>query len=316
MDAEKTVEGLLQKAYHSLKIPDPEGARLALNEALALDFEHAETAYALMCLSWWTDGLKKLDEFRDSYDRGRFILSLWKNFYAFLDRIGEPRDFDNCLYAVKHFVYSSALGFFEGILGEGENQHDPGLLLLVGRCYKGVGNFEESLKYLEQAARFRREDGETLSELADVNALLEETRAAKALFREAFFVDPQGVEVRNMESELILRLADLVRKAGYSGQELLEWLPIYGTLYGVFSVKRELKLSELGKLKQSIFTLENELRGKSGSLGEGLLVPRLINRYVWLIDHYEHIKADPALIEETMLKIKIVDPAVYERYRN
>jgi tetratricopeptide (TPR) repeat protein len=316
MDAEKSVEGLLQKAYHSLKIPDPEGARLALNEAMSLDFEHAETAYALKCLSWWMDRLKKLDELRDSYDRGRFILSHWKSFYVFLDKIGEPRDFDNCLYAVKHFVFSSALGFFEGILGEGENQHDPGLLLLVGRCYKGVGNFEEALKYLEQAARFKREDGETLSELADVNALLEETRAAKALFREAFFIDPQGVEVRNMESELILRLADLVRKAGYSGQELLEWLPIYGTLYGVFSVKRELKLSELGKLKQSIFTLENEVRGKSGSPGEGLLIPRLINRYLWLIDHYEHIKADPALIEETMLKIKIADPAVYERYRN
>jgi tetratricopeptide (TPR) repeat protein len=316
MDAEKTVEGLLQKAYHSLKTPDPEGARLALNEALSLDFEHVETAYALKCLSWWTDRLKKLDEFRDSYDRGRYILSLWKSFYDFLDRVGEAGDFDSCLYAVKHFVYSSALQYFEGVLGEGENQHDPGLLLLVGRCCKGVGNFEEALKYLEQAARFKREDGETLSELADVNALLEETRAAKALFREAFFVDPQGIEVRNMESELILRLADLVRKAGYSGQELLEWLPIYGTLYGVFSVKRELKLSELGKLKQSIFTLENEVRGKSGSLGEGLLIPRLINRYLWLIDHYEHVKADPALIEETMLKIKIVDPAVYERYRN
>jgi tetratricopeptide (TPR) repeat protein len=203
-------------------------------------------------------------------------------------------------------------------LGDGENQHDPGLLLLVGRCYKGVGNFEEALKYLEQAARFKREDGETLSELADVNALLEETRAAKALFREAFFVDPQGVEIRNMDSELILRLVDLVREAGYEGQELLEWIPIYGALYGVFSVKRELKLAELGKLKQSIFTLENEVRGKAGSReeGMGLLTPRLINRYLWLIDHYEFIKADPALIEETMLKIRIVDPAVYERYRN
>jgi hypothetical protein len=46
------------------------------------------------------------------------------------------------------------------------------------------------------------------------------------------------------------------------------------------------------------------------------LIPKLINRYLWLIDHYENIKAEPALIEETMLKIKILDPAVYERYRN
>ena len=319
MDVEKSVEGLLQKAYHCLKTRDPEGSLLALNEALTLDFEHAETSYALKCLSWWTERLKKLSEFGDSCDRGRFILSQWKSFYSFLDRIGERQNFDNCLYALKHFVFSSALGFFENLLGDGENQYDPGLLLLVGRCYKGVGNFEEALKYLEQAARFKREDGETLSELADVNALLEETRAAKALFREAFFIDPQGVEIQNMDSELILRLADLVREAGYSGRELLEWIPVYGTLYGVFSIKRELKMAELGKLKQSIFGLENEVRGRTGTKAEGsglaLLLPRLINRYLWLIDYYEYVKADPALIEETLLKIKIVDPAVYERYR-
>ncbi|MCL1928599.1 MAG: hypothetical protein FWG07_07390 [Treponema sp.] len=320
MDAEKTVEGLLQKAYNCLKTQDPEGARLALDEALTLDFEHVETSYALKCLVWWMERLKKLPEFQDSHDKGRFILSHWKSFYSFLDRLGEPRDFDNCLYAVKHFIFSSALRFFESLLGDGENQHDPELLLLVGRCYKGVGNFEEALKYLEQAARFKREDGETLSELADVNALLEETRAAKVLFREAFFIDPQGVDIRNMDSELILRLADLVGEACYSGQELLEWIPIYGPLYGFFNVKRELKLAELGKLKQSIFTLENEVRSKAGSKAEeagvNLLKPRLINRYLWLIDHYENVKADPALIEETMLKIKLVDPAVYERYRN
>jgi tetratricopeptide (TPR) repeat protein len=314
MDVEKSVEGLVQKAYINLKTSDPEGAQLALNEALKIDYEQAEVVYALQCLSWWQERLKKLVEFPDSYDRGGFILSQWKSFYSFLDRIGEQSDYDPCLYAIKHYVFSTALGAFEEILGEGENQHDPGLLLQVGRCYKGVGNFEESLKYLEQAARFKREDGETLSELADVNALLEETRAAKALFREAFLIDPQGIEIRNMDSSLILRLADRVRELGYSGQELLEWIPIYGTIYGVFSVKRELKLAELGKLKQSIFTLENEIRGSTETAG--LLIPRLINRYLWLIDHYENVRSDPALIEETMLKIKIADPAVYERYRN
>jgi tetratricopeptide (TPR) repeat protein len=251
------------------------------------------------------------------YDQGAFILSQWGSFYSFLDRIGVQKggasEYDSCLYAVKHFVFSSALGFFENLLGEGENQHDPGLLLDVGRCYKGVGSYEEALKYLEQAARFKREDGETLSELADVNALLEEARAAKALFREAFFVDPQGIELRNMDSELILRLAGRVRELGHSGQELLEWIPVYGSIYGVFSVKREMKLAELGRLKQSIFTLENELRGGQGA---SLLVPHLINRYLWLIDHYENVHEDPGLIEESMLKIKLVSPAVYERYRN
>jgi hypothetical protein len=145
-----------------------------------------------------------------------------------------------------------------------------------------------------------------------VNALLGENRSAKALFREAFFMDPQRVDLNSMESELIIRLSDRVKTLGFTGPELLEWIPIYGCLYGVFSVKRELKQVELGRLKQSIFSLENEIRGRPDNLS--LLIPRLINRYFWLIDHYENVQEDPSLIEETMLKIKIIDSTIYERY--
>jgi len=72
----------------------------------------------------------------------------------------------------------------------------------------------------------------------------------------------------------------------------------------------ELKPVELGRLKQSILALENELRGNS-SPG---IKPRLLNRYFWLIDHCEHSRDTPT-IEETMLKIKVIDPVVYKHYR-
>ncbi|MDR0403563.1 MAG: hypothetical protein LBH35_08265 [Treponema sp.] len=290
-----------------------------MEEALKVDFEDPELEFALKCLSWWRErlqnpGFQSGNGGREnSYEKGGFILSQWKSFYGFLDRIGGYEAYDACLYAVRRYVFSSALGFFEDLLGDGENRHDPGLLLMVGRCYKGVGNYEEALRYLGQAVRFRREDGETLSEMADVNALLEETRAAKALFREAFFVEPRNIELRNMESGLILRLADRVRELGYEGPELLEWIPVYGAVYGVFSVKRELKLAELGKLKQTIFSLENEMRI---SPEKNLIIPRLVNRYLWFIDHLENSGGDPSLIEEIMLKIKLACPVVYEQYRN
>ncbi|MDR1505951.1 MAG: hypothetical protein LBI67_02505 [Treponema sp.] len=319
VEPEKSVKGLIQKAYDSLKSSDSDGAKKALESALKIDFEDPELEFALKCLSWWQERLQNpgfqsgRDRQENSYERGGVILSQWKSFYSFLDRIGGHETYDTCLYAVKHFVFSSALTFFEDLLGEGENQHDPGLLLMVGRCYKGVGDYDQALRYLEQAVRFKREDSETLSELADVNALLEENRAAKALFREAFFLEPRKIELRNMESELILRLADRVRGLGFTGAELLEWMPVYGSIYGVFSVKRELKLAELGKLKQTIFSLENEVRI---SPEKRFLTPRLINRYLWLIDHLESSGGDPSLIEEIMLKIKLASPAVYEQYRN
>jgi tetratricopeptide (TPR) repeat protein len=248
-----TVEGLVQKAYDYLKDSDAASALAALKAALELDFEHPEVLYALSCLNWWLGRIEQPADFQDPFDRGGFILSQWKSYYRFLDRIGEK--YDLCQYALRRFVYSRALGAFREALGDGVNQQDPEILYQAGCCYKGVGNFDEALRYLGQAVRFKREGGAALSELADINALLGDDRAAKVLFREAFFQDPQGVDLRSMESDLILRLRDRVRELGYEGEELAEWIPVYGYLWGVFSVKRELRQIEAGRLRDSILSL-------------------------------------------------------------
>jgi hypothetical protein len=116
-----------------------------------------------------------------------------------------------------------------------------------------------------------------------------------------------------MESELILGLRDKVRDLGYSGNELAEWIPVWGCIWGIFSIKRELKPVEAGRLKQSILSLENEYRSKSG--GNPHIKPRLLNRYFWLVDHCEYKRDTSGLMDETLLKIKFIDPVVHDQYR-
>ncbi|MDR2923553.1 MAG: hypothetical protein LBU85_09475 [Treponema sp.] len=311
MDTEQQVAGLIKRAYDKLKASEPEGAAALLDEALHIDFDNEETKYALKSVNWWLEQLNKVKDIKNLYEKGGVILSLFKRYWVFLDSVSG--NYDLCQYAIRRYVFSYALECFKDLLGEGVNQHDPDLLLLVGRCYKGTGNYDDALKYLEQAARFKREDGETLAELADVNALLGETNAAKALFREAFFISPEKIDLRAMESEMIVRLREkLLHDRKLREEELREWIPVYGRLWGVFSVIRELKPIEFGRLKQSIFTLETECRGNPAQCA--ILKPRLINRYFWLIDYYTSNNEDPALIEGVLLKIKTTDSEIYERY--
>ena len=323
------VEDLIQKAYESLKAGDEETALGFLKEALKIDFEHQEVLYALKCLNWWLEKIQHLGDFSNPYEQGVFILSHWESYHRFLDRIGEEwlpqkEACDSCQYALKRFVFTRALYFFLALLRNEVNQQDPELLLQTGRCCKGAGEWEEALVYLEQAGRLKREDSAILSELADVNALLGETRVAKVLFREAFYLDPQGVDLWGLESELILSLRDKVQELGHLGNELAEWIPVWGCIWGIFSVKRELKPVELGRLKQSILSLENEYRSQNAGYKSAqvqFIKPRLLTRYFWLIDHCEHnrdtsgLSGLSALIDETMLKIKFIDPAVHDRYR-
>jgi tetratricopeptide (TPR) repeat protein len=301
---------LVKKAYAKLKDSDAAAAFSLLEQALVMDIENEEIKHALKCVSWWLANLRRIDEIKDPYEKGGLLISLLKQYYVFLGQL--DNEFEQCQYAVRYFVYQTALFFFKGLLGSQANQHDPGLLLLVGRCYKGIGNYDEALNYLEQAVRFKREDAETLAEVADINALLAETKAAKALFREAFFIDPSKIDIRFLESGLIQHLRDQVAALGYSEELVREWIPVYGYLWGVFSIKRELKQMEVGRLKQSIFTLEAEYEANPAR--REVIKPRLLNRYFWLIDHYESSREDSSLIEETMLKIKVTDPDIYKKY--
>jgi len=334
MSEQSGANELIRRTYETLKNGDITAALGVLRKALEVDFEHPEVLYALKCLSWWFEKLKRLNDFADPYQQGEYILSQWKLYHAFLERItgdAYPQEeeqraleddqaalskegADACQYAVKRFVFSHALECFFSLLGDGANQQDPVLLLQTGRCCKGAGNWDEALKYLELAGQFKRDDSAILSELADVNALLGEERSAKVLFREAFFLEPQEVNLAGLESEMILSLVNRVKKLGYNGEELALWIPVWGCTWGIFSFKRELKPVELGRLKQSILALENEYRSKSAS--QALIKPRLLNKYFWLIDHCEHNRDISGLMDETMLKIQFTDPAVYEQYRS
>ncbi|MDR1787576.1 MAG: hypothetical protein LBR16_03910 [Treponema sp.] len=313
MDAEQKVKALVETAYDHLKDMDADKALAALEEALKVNVGHPEALYALKCFNWWRERLGRMNGIEDSYERGVFVISQWNPYYHFIDRIGEA--YEPCQYAIKCFVYQTALESFGKVFSERTNQQDSGLLLQIGRCYKGAGAFYEAREFLKQAVRNHGDDAAAVAELADLYALLGEERAARALFREAFYIDPQAVNLRTLESELIRRLWERVCAEGYQGPEAAEWIPVYGKLWGVFSIKRELKPVEVGRLKESILALEQSVAMDSGQEAQAFTKPRLLNRYFWLIDCYAERGAQAGAIEEILLKMQILDPVICEQYR-
>jgi hypothetical protein len=75
-----------------------------------------------------------------------------------------------------------------------------------------------------------------------------------------------------------------------------------------------LKALELGKLKQSINTLEHQLEEDADN--RNFLIPRLLNRYFWLIDYYISISDSKDRIEDVLRKINKLNPSIYELYSN
>jgi tetratricopeptide (TPR) repeat protein len=305
---ENEIIQILNKVYLSFKEGQFKEASTLLEKALEIDFESTDVTNALKAANFWLEREDRLATISGAYEKGEYYLGQWKVFSGFVSRM--ERLSERCLFNIKYYIFGSALAYYLSLYNETELS-DPEILFRMGRCHKCQGNYESAIRFLELASQHRREDAAILAELADSYSLVNEDRAAKVFFREAFFLDAQAVELSYLESPMILRLLEKSKgRFGEAGPELQEWLPIYGTIYGLFNVKRELRPLELGKLKQAIYQLEREIGGQKDSR----LVPRLLNHYFWLVDHYLNSGEDRKKIEEVLSKIKELDPEIYNEY--
>ena len=305
------ISSLLSDVYERFRIGGFAETDDLLERALSADYDNAEVLTAMKSAHYWNDRVSRLSDIADDFSRGEYLLKQWVAFLQFLE--AEQNVCEQGVFSVKQWVFGQALGYFMRLLETTDGQ-DPEILVRIGRCYKGKGNFKQALEYFEACSHQRTDDPQILAELADCYAHINEMKASKVFFREAFFIDPQRIDLDSLESTMIHRLVERVRGAGLGGPALLEWIPVYGVLFGVFNVKRELRSLEYGKLKQSIYALESTIADEGRK--DFSLEPRLLNRYFWLIDHYLAANDDRDKIDDVIAKIKNINPTIYEQYIN
>lgn len=309
---DRSVQTILQPVLVFLKQGDLEQAHASLGRLLEQDLDNPQIMYTLTGVSFWRDKMRYAQVLADNFLRGEYVISQWK---PFLDYMRKKGDFNEpIMYALKCSTFTIALRLYRSLLSGAEIvQNTAEIYRKTGLCYKALGDYETAMDCLRYAADLNMSSSAIQAELADAYALSGDVRLAKVFFREALFKNASAIELCFLESEIICALVTKVSAMGYKDEELLEWLPVYGVLDGVLNVKRELKALELGKLKQSIYMLENELRGENVQ-NRKLLVPRLINYYFWLMDHYMGGVVEKSKIDEILLRIKLLDEKIYNRY--
>lgn len=300
----------LLKAYECLKNADFASAERFLEAALHENYEHEEVLFALKSLHFWREPLLNLDSMKNLVDRGDFLMESWKRYCAFLLHVGG--NFETARYAFRRAVFGLALDLYLALPDATKDQMGPDLDFRLGRARKASGDLELAQQHLERAAKSRKQDAAIMAELADTLALAGEMRMAKALFREAFFLDPRAVDLEYLESDLIRKIIENVRKLGYSGEVVAEWIPVYGEILHVLDVKRLLTQGEFTNLQSSVARLEQELLNSPRR--REVLVPRLLTRYFWIVSQLQATEGDGAKLGKVLIKIKTLDPEIHARY--
>lgn len=303
-------ENTIQQAYDFLKDGNYSSAREVLTNALVNDLENPEILFGLKCISFWDEHFSHLTEDSNLFSKGEQLISNWKEFIELIDQ--EIPLHEYCVYSIKKGIFTYILDIFQQLLRENASFDKSTIFSRIGLCYKQLGDYDTALRFLSDANLVNPEKASILAEMADCYALCGEEKTSKVLFREAFFINPQDIDISLLESNLFCKLYEEIAKSRKDKSIIAEWFPVEGVLLGVLNVKRELRALEVGKLKQSIYALETEL--KNEGVEPLITIPRLINNYFWLIDHYTTIREDRSKITEILLKIKLLNADVYERY--
>ena len=303
-------ENEIKRVYDLLKQGDYQSAKEVLSEILVDDLENPEILFGLKCTGFWENKLTQISEITNLFPKGEQLISGWKEFLYLIDN--EKSRYEQCIYSIKKGVFTQVLEIFQRLLQENTFSKKGAIVGRIGLCYKQLGDYDTALRFLGEANLENPEKASILAEMADCYALCGEEKTSKILFREAFFINSQDVDISVLESELFCRLYSEVIRTGKKDEVAAEWFPVEGVLLGVLNVKRELRALEVGKLKQNIYALETEL--KDEGVEADLIIPRLINNYFRLIDHYTTVMEDRTKINEILLKIKLLNADVYERY--
>ncbi len=281
-------------------------------QAVFFDLDNDLFASMLKMTDYWVEKLRRCD-FLPWPERSEFLFQSWNDFSNyFCAKL--PVVADQVFFSIKNWVLDLNISLVKKSLHEHETVEK---LLLLARSYKMKGNYDIAIEVYDRGFLLTRDHAGLLAELADCYAVVDQETEARILFREAFFYSADKIEVGYLESAMVLNLIKKVKEQ--CGQDFsLEWVGVYGVLWGIFNVSRELKPAEYAQMNQSIHMLRNEIEEVSTDQRK-VLVPKLIYRLFWLIDYYKNLNGDVDLfrqrIQASLLDIRFLDERIFQEYR-
>jgi hypothetical protein len=134
-------------------------------------------------------------------------------------------------------------------------------------------------------------------------------------FREAFFIDPGEIDLSILKAKPIVDLVAVVQKERPGVRDIAEWIPVYGFLHDVFYVKRNLNAHQVETVERDIYNLEVTFQKMNRTQVEtSNIVPRLLNKYLWLLDYYtlQHYNFDH--ITQIRERLMNIDRELFQGY--
>jgi tetratricopeptide (TPR) repeat protein len=304
----------LSNAYSYMEAGDFESALKVLDTLLNSHMEIPGVVEGYRTTRFWLNRTGDAAKLKDGKERADFYLYEWQAFLKYADEheLANSHSFR----AAERFVYYTAAEHYNIAFQNDENPtNNIELVLNLATCFLKISEYSMAIDTLEYARSLYTANAKLLSMLGEAYYHTKEIPKALLLFREAFFINPSDINLELIRSEPVSRLYEISIKEKSGWGDAKEWIPIYGHLTDLFYVRRHLNSQTVDGITNDVYTLEKNYHTMSiDRLRESNVLPRLINKYLWLFDFYKEQSYNPDNLSEIRSRLIEIDKKLFTPY--
>ena len=276
------------------------------------DFQGLAEAYRTA--KFWANRTGEMGSLTGGKQTADFLMREWEDFEAYSTG-NNMVDSPAYLSAMK-YIFFNASEHYKIAFKEQESTTDNfDLLLNLGMCFLILREYKASIETLEYARSSNRNSARLNSLLGEAYFNTNEISRSLLFFKEAFFINPSEIDLTPLKSKPIMDLAGITKEKKPEANDIREWIPVFGFTHDIFYARRNINSEQIEAIKREIYTLEKNLHASSKEkIEKSNIIPRLINKYIWMLDYFRFQNYDFENINEIKNRLLQLDRESFEDY--
>lgn len=263
---------------------------------------------------FWANRANEIESLVKGKQTADFLMREWEDFKTYS---ANNKMIDSAAYrSAMKFIFFKASEHYKIAFKEQESTTDNfDLLLNLGMCFLILEEYKASIETLEYARSSNRNNARLSSLLGEAYFHINEITRGLLFFKEAFFINPSEIDLAPLKSKPIEELIKIVKEHKPEAQDIREWLPVFGFTHDIFYARRNLNSEQIESIKREIYTLEKNLHVlPKEKVLESNIIPRLMNKYIWMLDYFRFQNYDYESINEIKNRLLQMDKSIFEGY--
>lgn len=297
-----------------LETGDFEPAFRVFSELLERYPENRQIEDGYRTVRFWLNRSSELSSLTDGRAAADFLMNEWELFNSYAKEKITPSARPYC--AVEKYIYYTASNHYQTAFQNEENPASSyNLLYNLAVCFVKLSEYPHAVDTLEFARSTFSTDAKILSLLGESYFNLREHPRALLLFREAFFYSPCDIDLSLIRADPVQRLYRIALEEKSGWGDAREWIPVFGHISDIFFSRRHLNGNHISNIMRDIYNLEKNYQSMSTDrIRSTNVLPRLINRYLWLFDYYREQQHDFDNLAEIRSRLLEIDKRLFEPY--